>query len=101
MTSPVVFVALGTLNPAEADAYQSYAGTAGPLLKEAGGRPRARMKVLEHLVGDPAPKTVMMMEFDSADAIRDVLASPAYQALVPLRDRAFTRFSFFIAEDAG
>ncbi len=101
MNTPAVFVALGVPAPAEAEAYQSYAGQAGPLLKQAGGRPRARMKVLEHLVGEPAPMTVMMMEFDSAETIRDVLAGPAYQALVPLRDRAFTRFSFFIAEDAG
>jgi uncharacterized protein (DUF1330 family) len=59
------------------------------------------MKVLEPIAGDPAPATVMMMDFDSAETVRAVLASAEYQALVATRDRAFTRFSFFIAENAA
>lgn len=99
MSQPVLFVSIGTPNPDEADALQEYAAKAPPLLMAAGAKPRVKAKLVEQLVGDTPAGTLFVAEFPSADAVRDVFASDAYTALLPVRDKAFKSLNFLIMED--
>jgi uncharacterized protein (DUF1330 family) len=71
-----------------------------PLLKAAGGRPVKTLRVTDSILGSVGTSMALVMDFDSADAIADVFASDAYQALVPDRDRAFSNIEILITEDA-
>lgn len=99
MGTPVTFVALGTLDPNEPEAFEAYASAAPALLMEAGGKVRCRMKVIESLVGENAPQTVFMVDFDSAETVKNMFASAEYKALIPHREKAFAKLEFFLAED--
>jgi uncharacterized protein (DUF1330 family) len=41
---------------------------------------------------------VLVMDFDSADAARELFASAAYAALVPVRDRGFSSFDTLLTQ---
>ena len=95
----VTFIALGTPDPDQSDALKTYVEAAPKLLLAAGGVPVKRMKITETLLGEGGPATVFLMEFPSADAIKGVLASKEYQALIPHRDKGFKQVTFLLAED--
>ena len=97
--SKVLFVSLGTPEPSQVDALQSYATTAPPLLVAAGAQPRFRARRVEQLVGSAAPETLFVAEFPSVEVAKAAFAQPDYQALVPLRDKAFRKLDFFLAEE--
>ncbi|MEO1017788.1 MAG: DUF1330 domain-containing protein [Pseudomonadota bacterium] len=99
MSTNVTFVALGTLDPNGQEDFEAYASGAPALLMAAGGQVRCRMKVVESLVGDNAPQSVFMIDFDSAETVKKVFDSPEYKALIPHRDKAFSKVDFFLAED--
>ena len=99
MSDPVIFVSLGTPNPDEAEALQEYAAKAPPLLMAAGAKPKVKAKLVEHLVGDTPTGTLFVAEFPSADVVREVFASEAYTALLPVRNKAFKTLNFMIMED--
>lgn len=69
-----------------------------PLLERAGGREAKRLRALEVLAGQPVCSRMLVMDFATAQAIRDLLVSPEYQALVPLRESAFARMDMLLAE---
>ncbi len=96
---PVTFISIGTVNPDEGEAMQSYATQAPPLLVAAGAKPKMRGRLVEELVGDGAPQTIFIAEFDSAEAAKAALATDEYQALVPDRDKAFSKLNFFLVDE--
>ncbi|MEO0912061.1 MAG: DUF1330 domain-containing protein [Pseudomonadota bacterium] len=98
MADPITFVALGTPDPEGAEALARYAEAAVPMLVAAGGEPRFRARRVETLVGEDAPDTVFAVDFPDGDAVKGVLASDAYKALVPDRDAAFRKVTFLLAE---
>ncbi len=51
------------------------------------------------MVIDPKPTHVIIMEFPSKDAIRDVFKDPDYLALVPSRTNAFPVLDIMISEE--
>ncbi len=96
--SKVTFVSLGTPDPEQSDAFNTYVETASKLLAAGGGVPIKRARVTEVLLGESGPATVFLMEFPSADAIKEVLGSRDYQRLVPFRDKAFKELTFLLAK---
>ena len=42
---------------------------------------------------------VLVMDFDSASAIRDLFAADAYAELVPARDKGFSEMNIFVTGD--
>ena len=80
----------------DADLYKQYLDKGGPLYAQFTGRFLVRGGAIDKFAGEP-PKRLVIAAFDSlaqAQAFRD---SPAYQALVPLRDKA-SKFRAYIAE---
>ncbi len=93
---PATLVTIGTLGPAGQLAYQEYAESVLPLLDAVGGKALGRLKFREPLVGADFPEIVFVMEFKDDETIRAVFASAAYQALLPLRNQAFSEIKTFI-----
>jgi len=90
-----------TATPDQDEARGRYLMGVQPLLHSAGGRLVKRLRVTDSIVGTGDTSMALVMDFDSADAIADVFASDAYQALVADRYRAFSNVEILVTEDAG
>ncbi len=67
---------------------QEYAAQAGATFAAFGGTPVARGKVVEVLAGTHNGQASLIARFPDASAAHNWYHSPAYQALIPLRDEA-------------
>ena len=84
-------------NPAEMASVQTYLQGVLPLLLGAGGKPVKRLKVDDVIHGKPSGM-VLVMDFESPDAISGMFESDAYAALVPARDRGFSEMNILVAQ---
>ena len=89
-------VVTGSPNPSEMEAVQSYLKGVMPLLMGAGGKVVKRLKVAKVVNGRPSCM-VLVMDFPSEEAVTDLFASDAYQALVETRDKGFSEMNMLIA----
>jgi uncharacterized protein (DUF1330 family) len=87
-----------TLHPNETGSVQEYLKGVMPLLMGAGGKPVRRLKVNEVFHGKPGGM-VLVMDFDSADAISSMFASDDYAALVPVRDKGFSEMNIQLTQE--
>ena len=93
-------VAVGKLNPENADALQHYVENVVPMLLGAGGEVICRLKNKGVVSGTgDAPETIFMMDFASEEKIREVFDSEQYKALIPVRNRAFREINILVAEE--
>jgi uncharacterized protein (DUF1330 family) len=95
-TATLVVTALP--NTEEPAAMQDYLQGVMPLFAEAGGTLVKRLKVDQIVEGSPAGMA-MVMDFESADAITDLFASPGYAELLPARDRGFKEISILVTQE--
>ncbi|VAW05782.1 hypothetical protein MNBD_ALPHA07-1244 [hydrothermal vent metagenome] len=93
---PAIMIALNTINRENPEALAAYADGAMPLIKAAGGKLAGRYVYEETIVGGGFPDVVFTVEFPSAQIIKDLFNSEAYQALIPHRNKAFTSFNVCI-----
>ena len=98
MTKKATLVVTAMPNPNEMPSMQEYLQSAMPLALGAGGTLVKRVKVDQVIKGTPS-KVVVVMDFDSADAITEMFASEAYAALLPVRDKGFAELNILIASD--
>lgn len=77
----------------------AYSGAAGATFAPFGGEPVARGKVVEVLAGTHAGNATLIVKFPNAQAAHEWYNSPAYQALIPLRDEALEA-NFVVIEEA-
>lgn len=80
----------------DAALYKQYLDKGGPLYAKFTGRFLVRGGTIESFAGQP-PKRSVIAVFDSLAQARAFRDSPAYQELVPLRDKAST-FRAYIVE---
>ena len=90
---PTTLVAVGTIR--DPDAFRSYAAQATPLLQAAGGAILVRQTMTGRLDGAREEGIVFTMRFPGQDVLAAVFASAAYEALLPVRDRAFATFDLW------
>ena len=57
-----------------------------------------RQRVEQVIKGRPSGM-VLVMDFDSAEAVSQLFASDAYADLVPARDRGFSEMTILVARD--
>ncbi len=69
-----------------------------PLFQGAGGKLAKRLKVEKPIHGKPSGM-VLVMDFDSADAISAMFESDDYAALIPARDRGFSEMNIQLANE--
>lgn len=82
----------------DASRLQEYSAAAGPTLIAAGGSIVARGKLATTLAGSLSADSCLIVKFPSADAARAWYESPAYQALIPLRDQVMSP-NFVVLEE--
>jgi uncharacterized protein (DUF1330 family) len=94
--TPLVVTAVP--NPNEMASVQEYLQGVLPLLTGAGGKPVKRLKVDKVIHGNPSAM-VLVMDFDSADAITGMFESEDYAALLPVRDRGFAEMNIVLTRE--
>ena len=94
-TSTLVVTAVP--NPAEMASVQEYLQGVLPLLTGAGGKVVKRLKVDDAIRGEPSGM-VLVMDFDSSEAITAMFASDDYADLIPARDRGFSEMNILIGQ---
>lgn len=70
------------------DAWEEYRSAAGPVMTRSGGEFVMTSKQIVPLEGGWHPRSLSVVKFTSFDAAKTFYHSEAYQALVPLRERA-------------
>ena len=91
-------IALMTPNPDEPEALAAYGDKVPGILKQNGGKPTDKKVVTEHIAGSKAPKVITTIEFPTSEALHNFLNSNEYQAMIPVRDKAFTDATLVICE---
>ena len=79
--------------------FKHYAQNARPIMGKHGGRPVGQYQVAETEVGESQTTHVIIVEFPSKDAIRNVFKDPDYLALIPSRTNAFPVLDIMISEE--
>jgi uncharacterized protein (DUF1330 family) len=96
MDNKTTLVVTAVPNPQEMEAVQAYLKGVMPLFQKAGGRLVKRLKVGNTLNGDPTGM-VLVMDFESADAVNALFDSEEYAALIPGRDKGFAQMNIHMA----
>jgi uncharacterized protein (DUF1330 family) len=99
MDQPVFFMFEATPYPNERDALKAYLSQTPAIAKEYGATPVATYDVVTALVGDKKPGVFMVLSFPTRAAIDGLFNDPAYQALIPLRDRGFSDVCFYVVNE--
>ncbi len=87
------------VNPEEQDALQQYFDVTAPLLEEAGGKIVQSFERGRAIVGEMDFDTVMIVEYPNGAALDKVFKSDAYNAIVPIRDKAFAHYGISVIVD--
>ena len=98
MTSKATLVVTALPNGDEMTSVQEYLQGVMPLFVAAGGTLVKRLKV-DHVIEGSQSGMAMVMDFDSAEAITELFASPEYAALLPVRDRGFTDMNILVTQE--
>ena len=97
MSEKTTLVVTAAPNPKEMESMQEYLKGVMPLLTAAGGKLVKRLKVDDVINGHPSGM-VLVMDFDSLDAIKSMFESDEYAALVPVRDRGFAQMNILLTQ---
>ncbi len=98
MNDKTTLVVSAVPNPNEMASVQGYLQGVLPLLMGAGGKLVKRVKVDQVIHGKPSGM-VLVMDFDSAEAIEGMFKSKDYAALVPIRDRGFAEMNIMLTRE--
>ena len=98
MNEKTTLVVTATPNPEEMPSVQEYLKGVMPLLMRAGGKLVKRLKLDRGIHGTPNGM-VLVMDFDSSDAIIGMFNSEAYAALVPIRDKGFKEMNIQLTQE--
>ena len=97
MSDKTTLVVTAVPNPAEMPSVQAYLKGVLPLFLGAGGQVVRRLEATRVLNGRPAGM-VLVMDFDSADAVTGLFESDDYKALMPLRDKGFAEMNVLLTQ---
>ena len=97
MSEKATLVVTAVPNPSEMESVQGYLHGVMPLLMGAGGTLVRRLKISKVVNGRPAGM-VLVMDFESADAVTAMFDSDDYRALIPARDKGFAEMNILVAQ---
>lgn len=98
MNEKATLVVTAVPNPNEMESVQAYLQGMMPILQGAGGKLVKRLKVGEVINGKPSGM-VLVMDFDSNEAITALFASDEYAALIPGRDKGFAEMNILLTNE--
>lgn len=99
MTLPVFLFIEATPNMAERESLQSYLSQVPAIVYQHAGVPIATYDVEKTLDEQDAPSVYSVISFPSRQAIDAFFADKAYQAIVPIRNKAFSHLRFHITSE--
>lgn len=94
-TKPPAYL-IAEIDVTDANLYQAYQAKGGPLYGQFGARFVARGGRVDAFAGDP-PKRAIVAVFDSLEKAQAFRDSPAYQELIPVRDKS-SKFRAYVLE---
>lgn len=77
----------------------TYLGSVMPIFAQNGGKPLGRYKGIEQLTGEQGPEMVALIEFPSAEVIRELVNGDEFKALDELRGRVFSKLNLTICNE--
>jgi uncharacterized protein (DUF1330 family) len=95
--SIVNLIIVAKINPAEKEALGLYLKGVAELYEQVGAQSVHKYKISEASIGEYTPSIVSIMQFSDRKALDKVFESTAYQALIPLRDKAFSKVESYIS----
>jgi uncharacterized protein (DUF1330 family) len=98
MSEKSTLVVTATPNPNEMESVQAYLQGVMPLLVGAGGKLVKRLKVGK-VIDDKPSGMVLVMDYDSDEAITALFESDQYAALIPVRDQGFAEMNILLAHE--
>lgn len=98
MNEKATLVVTAVPNPNEMESVQAYLQAVMPLFLGAGGKLVERLKVGKVIDGKPSGM-VLVMDFDSNEAITALFASDEYAALIPGRDKGFAEMNILLTNE--
>jgi uncharacterized protein (DUF1330 family) len=98
MNEKATLVVTAVPNPDEMESVQAYLQGVMPIFQSAGGKLVKRLKVAEVINGKPSGM-VLVMDFDSDEAITTLFASDDYAALMPVRDKGFAEMNILLSHE--
>jgi len=99
MTLPVFLHIEATPNPNEMEALKAYSSQVPAVAKEHGAVPIATYDVEKALDDKQAPAVFAVVSFPTRESINDFFEDPAYQALIPLRNKGFEQVRFYVTNE--
>jgi uncharacterized protein (DUF1330 family) len=99
MPDSTTLIVTATPNPNEAEAMQAYLKGVLPLFMGAGGTLVKRQKITDVIGGDKSYGLILVMDFESKDAVTKMFASDDYAALIPSRDQGFSSLTISLASE--
>jgi uncharacterized protein (DUF1330 family) len=98
MGEKTTLVVTAVPDPNEMASVQEYLQGVLPLLMGAGGKAVKRLKVDQVLHGKPSGM-VLVMDFDSAEAVTGMFESEDYAALALVRDKGFAEMNIQLTHE--
>lgn len=92
-------IVTSTINPDEMESLQAYVQSVMPMLLEIGGKVIKRTKITDVYFGEKPAEMLLVMDFPSKQALKDLFDSEAYQAVIPLRNKGFSKVDILFAEE--
>lgn len=78
-------------NTDDMPSFQSYLSQIVVIFQQFGGSNMQRFRTVEQIMGKGGIKAIAVFEFPNGQAIKDMVASDAFQALNDLRKKAYTQ----------
>lgn len=97
MTEKTHLIVNASINENEIEAFNHYSQEVSKLFLKAGAKPLSKYKIMQSFIGPDSLHLVSILEFPSEETLKKVFNSIEYQELIPLRDKAFTKLSAYIA----
>lgn len=90
MTEDKTFLVVNAVpNTDDMASFQSYLSQIAGIFKEYGGSGMQRFKTMEQVMGQGGIKAIAVFEFPSAQSVKDMMASQAFNDLNDLRKKAY------------
>ena len=99
MADSTTLIVTAAPSPNEEEARQAYLKGVLPLLLGAGGKLVKRLKISDVIDGGRSYGIVLVMDFESKDAVTKLFASDDYKALIPHRDKGFSNITIGLGDE--
>ena len=86
------------INAENPEAVNTYFKAAMPLIEAEGGKGVEQIDLGEQLIGKDGSSFIFVVDYPDRDAIDRVFKSTEYEAIIPVRDKAFSQYNISIIE---